>query len=253
MRILAIGDVVGDRAVSYLEEHLWDVRRANRVDFAVANGENAAEIRGLNAAQAARLFAAGVDAITLGNHTYGQKDLYPVLEADARLVRPANFPPQAPGMGYAVLPSDGGRVLVMNVCGRVFMETYADPFAAVETILRREAGNYDVSLLDVHAEATSEKLAIAHTFDGKIDVVFGTHTHVPTADEQILPHGTAYQSDVGMTGPVDGILGVSTAAVLEKFRSLMPVRFSTAAGPVRANATLFVTGSASVAPQRLVF
>ena len=250
MRILAIGDVVGDRAVSYLEEHLWDVRRANRVDFVVANGENAAEIRGLNAAQAARLLAAGVDAITLGNHTYGQKDLYPVLEAERRIVRPANFPPQAPGMGYTILPSDGGRVLVMNVCGRVFMEAYADPFATVEKILRREAGNYDVSLLDVHAEATSEKLAIAHSFDGKIDVVFGTHTHVPTADEQILPRGTAYQSDLGMTGPVDGILGVSTEAVLEKFRSLMPVRFSTSAGTVRANATLFVTGQP---PQRLVF
>ncbi len=250
MKILASGDLVGDRAVSYLEERLWAVRRENGVDFVVANAENAAEIRGLNASQASRLLAAGVDAITLGNHTYGQRDLYPVLESERRIIRPANFPPQAPGMGYAVLTADGYRVLVMNVCGRVFMEAYADPFATVESILRREAGNYDVSVLDVHAEATSEKLAIAKYFDGKINVVFGTHTHVPTADECLLPRGTAYQSDLGMTGPTDGILGVSTEAVLEKFRSMMPTRFSTAQGPVRANATLFTPGAN---PQRLVF
>lgn len=250
MKILAIGDVVGDRAVSYLEEHLWAVRRETGADFVVANAENAAEIRGLNASQASRLLAAGVDAITLGNHTYGQRDLYPVLESERRIIRPANFPPQAPGMGYTVLPAEGYRVLVMNVCGRVFMEAYADPFATVESILRREAGNYDLSVLDVHAEATSEKLAIARYFDGKIDVVFGTHTHVPTADECLLPRGTAYQSDLGMTGPTDGVLGVSTEAVLEKFRSMMPTRFSTAQGPVRANATLFIPGSL---PQRIVF
>ena len=251
MNILAIGDVVGDRAVCYLEEKLWDVRRAHQVDFVVANGENAAEIRGLNAAQAGRLLSAGVDAITLGNHAFGQRDLYPVLEEEKRIVRPANFPPQDPGMGYAVLPAvSGEHVLVMNVCGRVFMENYADPFATVEAILRREAGNYDVSLLDVHAEATSEKLALARAFDGKIDVIFGTHTHVPTADEQLLPRGTAYQSDLGMTGPVDGVLGVSTEAVLEKFRSLMPTRFTTAQGPIQANATLFTPHTI---PKRIVF
>ncbi len=250
MNILAIGDVVGDRAVAYLEQTLWGVRRAHAVDFVVANGENAAEIRGLNANQAARLLAAGVDVVTLGNHTYGQRDLYPVLESEPRIIRPANFPPQAPGMGYTVQPANGCRVLCMNVCGRVFMEAYADPFGTVESILRREAGNYDVSLLDVHAEATSEKLAIARYFDGKIDIVFGTHTHVATADECRLPRGTAYQTDLGMTGPTDGVLGVSTEAVLEKFRSLMPVRFSTSQGPVRANATLFSDGNA---PRRIVF
>lgn len=249
MNVLAIGDVVGDRAVAHLEANLWSVRRANKVNLVVANGENAAEIRGLNAAQASRLLAAGVDVITLGNHTYGQRDLYPVLEAERRIVRPANFPPQAPGMGHTVLPVSGYRVLVMNVCGRAFMEAYADPFAAVENILRREAGNYDFSILDVHAEATSEKLALARYFDGRINIIFGTHTHVPTADECLLPRGTAYQTDLGMTGPTDGVLGVSTEAVLEKFRSLMPVRFTTSPGPVRANATLF-TGST---PKRIIF
>lgn len=250
MRILAIGDVVGDRAVTYLEEHLDRVRHAQKIDFVVANAENAAEIRGLNARQAARLLAAGVDAITLGNHAFGQRDLYEVLDSERRIVRPANFPPQTPGMGYTVLPFDGGKILVMNVCGRAFMDSYADPFAAVENILRREAGNYDLSVLDVHAEATSEKLALARRFDGRIDIVFGTHTHVPTADEQLLPKGTAYQTDIGMSGPVDGILGVTAEAVLERFTSLLPTRFVTAPGEIRVNATIFTPKEI---PQRIVF
>ena len=250
MRILAIGDLVGDRAVTYLEKNLDGVRRAQKIDFVVANAENAAEIRGLNAAQANRLFSAGVDAITLGNHAYGQRDLYQVLENDRRIIRPANFPPQAPGMGYTILPFDGGKILVMNVCGRAFMDAYGDPFVAVENILRREAGNYDLSVLDVHAEATSEKLALARRFDGRINIIFGTHTHVPTADEQLLPKGTAYQTDLGMTGPIDGVLGVTTEAVLERFTSLLPTRFTTAQGEIRANATVFAVGEA---PKRVVF
>lgn len=250
MRILAIGDVVGDRAVTYLEEHLGRVRSEQNIDFVVANAENAAEIRGLNAKQAVRLFSAGVDAITLGNHAFGQRDLYQVLEDDRRIIRPANFPPQTPGMGYTLLPFDGGKILIMNVCGRAFMEAYGDPFAAVENILRREAGNYQFSLLDVHAEATSEKLALARRFDGRIDVIFGTHTHVPTADEQLLPRGTAYQTDLGMSGPVDGVLGVTTEAVLERFTSLMPTRFVTATGKIQVNATIFEKG---VVPKRIVF
>ncbi|MBE6529848.1 MAG: YmdB family metallophosphoesterase [Ruminococcaceae bacterium] len=250
MRILAIGDIVGDRAVTYLEERLRRVCREKNVDFVIANAENAAEIRGLNARQAERLFAAGVDAITLGNHAFGQRDLYPVLEEDRRIIRPANFPPQTPGMGYTLLPIDGGKILIMNVCGRAFMEAYGDPFASVENILKREAGNYGFSVLDVHAEATSEKLALARRFDGRINIIFGTHTHVPTADEQILPKGTAYQTDLGMTGPIDGVLGVSTEAVLERFTSLLPTRFSTAPGEIRANATLFTDNST---PERIVF
>lgn len=250
MRLLAIGDIVGDRAVSYLEETLGRVRQEHKIDFVIANAENAAEVRGLNARQADRLLSAGVDAITLGNHAFGQRDLYPVLEDERRMVRPANFPPQTPGMGYTILPCDAGKILIMNVCGRAFMEAYADPFATVEGILRREEGNYNFSVLDVHAEATSEKLAIAHRFDGRINVIFGTHTHVPTADEQILPKGTAYQTDVGMTGPVDGILGVTSAAVIEKFTTLMPTRFTTAQGPIRANATIF---DHNAIPKRIVF
>lgn len=251
MKILAIGDVVGDRAIRYLEDRLWDVRKETGADFVVVNGENAAEIRGLTAQGAERLFRAGADVITLGNHAFGQRDLYPVLEEDRRIIRPANFPPQTPGAGYTILRACGERILCANVCGRVFMDSYGDPFSAVEAILRREAGNYDLSILDVHAEATSEKLAIAACFDGKIDIVFGTHTHVPTADERVLPKGTAYQTDIGMTGPTDGILGVETEAVLERMCSLMPARFRVSGGPVRANATLFFTDR-KTNPERMV-
>ena len=254
MKLLALGDVVGLRAVEHLEQRLWAFRRAKDIGFVVANGENATEVRGLGAREAERLLAAGVDVITLGDHTYRIRDLYPVLEENPRVIRPANFPPQSPGMGYTVLPTDAGKLLCMNVCGRAFMDPYADPFAAVETILKREAGGYDLSLLDVHAEATSEKLAMARLFDGRVTVMFGTHTHVTTADEQILPRGSGYQTDLGMCGPTDGILGSRTDVVLEKFRTLMPVHFLPAEGPVEAHGTLFTLDDNRVAAvERVVF
>lgn len=251
MRILALGDVVGTRAIGYLEERLWSYRREKKVDLVVANGENATEIRGLCARDADRLLQCGVDVITLGNHAFGQKDLYPVLDRAERVIRPANYPPAAPGMGYTVVDANGWRILCMNVNGRAFMEPFGDPFAAVENILSREAGRYDYSLLDVHAEATSEKLAIARVFDGRVNVIFGTHTHVPTADEQILPKGTCYQTDLGMCGPVDGILGTKSECVIDKLRMLIPTRFSVAEGEIRAHGTLFDPEKKTV--ERIVF
>ena len=240
MKLLALGDVVGQRAIALIERELWKIRQTRGIGFVVCNGENAAEIRGMRAVDGERLLAAGVDVITLGNHAFGQKDLYPVLEREKRIIRPVNFPPQTPGMGYTVAVAESGeRVLCINVCGRAFMEAYASPFDTVEAVLKREAGTYDFAVLDIHAEATSEKYALARWFDGKIRVIFGTHTHVTTADEQILPHGTGYQSDLGMCGPVGGILGTDADAVIEKFRSLMPVRFTVAGGDVELHGTEF--------------
>ncbi len=251
MRILALGDVVGVRAVSYLEERLWKYRREWHVDFVVANGENASEIRGLSAREADRLLQCGVDVITLGNHAFGQKDLYPLLDRGDRVIRPANFPPATPGLGYTVADANGWRILCMNVNGRAFMDSYGDPFAAVETILSREAGRYDYSLLDIHAEATSEKLAIARVFDGRVNVMFGTHTHVTTADEQILPKGSYYQTDLGMCGPIDGIIGTKSECVIDKFRMLIPSRFAVADGEIRAHGTIFDLDKKTV--ERVVF
>ena len=255
MKLLAIGDVVGQKAIEVIGQKLWNYRKEHGVSFVVCNGENAADIRGMRAKDGERLLAAGVDVITLGNHAFGQKDLYPVLERETRIIRPVNFPPQTPGMGYTVATAETGeKVLCINACGRAFMESYASPFDTVEAVLRREEGNYDLALLDFHAEATSEKLALARWFDGKIGVIFGTHTHVTTADEQILPKGSGYQTDLGMSGPVDGILGTDAEAVIEKFRSLMPVRFSVAGGEIVVHGTIFETdGNKTEKITRVVF
>ena len=239
MRILALGDVVGTQALAYLEATLWGLRKERRIDFVIANGENASEIRGISAKDAQRLLQAGADVITLGNHAFGQRDLYPLLEQSKQIVRPANLPPTTPGMGYTIADACGYRMLCINVCGRVNMDAYGDPFDAVENILIRENGKYDYAILDIHAEATSEKLALARVFDGKIHIIFGTHTHVPTADEQILPNGSGYQTDLGMCGPHSGVIGTKTECVLERMRNLMPARFAVAEGDIQAHGTVF--------------
>ena len=239
LKILTLGDIVGSAAISYLRSNLWSVRSRLSADFVIANGENATDIHGLSAPDAEALLDSGIDLLTMGNHTYGRRDLYSFLDNDPRIIRPANFPPAAPGQGYATVHVCGYRLLVINVQGQVYMEPLADPFDTVERILTREAGDYDAALMDIHAEATSEKLALARVFDGRITAMFGTHTHVPTADEQILPHGSGYITDLGMTGPVDSILGTDPTAVITKFRTHMPQRFTVAQGPIRACGALF--------------
>ena len=240
MRILALGDVVGKVAIDYLADKLWAFRSKEKIDFCVANGENATEIRGISAADAESLLDTGVDLITLGNHAFGMKDIYSYLDANEHcIIRPANYPTDAPGVGYTVCDVNGWRVLCINVSGRVYLDPLASPFDAVDRILEREDGHYDLALLDIHAEATSEKLALGRYFDGRIQVMFGTHTHVPTADEQILPHGSGYITDLGMCGPTDGILGTDADAVIHRFRTLMPARFSVASGDVKAQGVIF--------------
>ena len=240
MRILTLGDIVGTATISYLREKLWSVRSAEKIDLVVANGENTSEIRGLSARNAEELLDTGIDLITLGNHAFGVKDLYPFLESnDQRIIRPANYPPATPGSGYTVLTVNGWRLLCINVSGRVFLDPLACPFETVDKILDREKGRYDLALMDIHAEATSEKLALAHYFDGRVQVMFGTHTHVPTADEQILPQGSGYVTDLGMCGPRDGILGVDTRVSIERLRTMMPVHLQVAKGDVRAMGAVF--------------
>lgn len=240
MRILALGDVVGQVAIEYLADKLWAFRSKEKIDFCVANGENATEIRGISAADAEALLGTGVDLITLGNHAFGMKDIYAYLDANEHsIIRPANYPTDAPGVGYTVCDVNGWRVLCINASGRIYLDPLASPFDTVDRILEREDGRYDLALLDIHAEATSEKLAIGRYFDGRIQVMFGTHTHVPTADEQILPHGSGYITDLGMCGPVDGILGTDADAVIHRFRTLMPTRFSVASGDVKAQGVIF--------------
>ena len=248
MKILAIGDIVGTKSIDYLRDNLWKIRDRYGIDFTVANGENASDIHGLSASDAASILDAGVDLITLGNHTFGKRDLYSLLGDCENIIRPANYPPMVPGGGYTTLNIDGWKVLCINVLGTALMESLACPFATVERILEREKGEYDIALLDIHAETTSEKLALARYFDGKIHVMFGTHTHVATADEQVLPHGSGYITDLGMTGPINGIIGTDADLIIEKFRTKMPVRFRVADGAIAANGAIFTVDTSGASP-----
>lgn len=239
MKILALGDVVGSKSVDYIADRLFRVKRELSVDMTVINGENASDVHGVSEKDANALFEAGADVITLGNHTYGRRDICELLSSDAPIIRPANYPPLAPGAGYTVIDVGGVRVLCINILGTALMEAMACPFATVDGILNSEKGNYDVALMDIHAEATSEKIALARYFDGRISVMFGTHTHVQTADEQILPHGSGYITDLGMCGPINSVIGTDASVVIEKMRTKMPARFTVADGEIRACGAIF--------------
>lgn len=236
MKILAIGDIVGGIAIDYLSKNLSKFVRENKINFVIANAENASEIKGISKNDAEALFNIGVDFITLGNHAFGKKDLYSFLDNNEhRIIRPCNFPTKAPGSGYTIVNIDGYKILIINALGTMYMTPLNSPFEAIDKILEREKGNYDFAILDFHAEATSEKLAIGHYFDGKISIIFGTHTHVQTADEHILPKGTAYITDLGMTGPVNSILGTKIETILDKFIMQTPQYFTVADGEIKAH------------------
>ncbi len=238
-RILALGDIVGAEATDKVCRVLNGLRRELAVDFAVANGENAAAGNGLDRASAERLLHSGVDVLTSGNHIWQKKEIEEYIEENPFVLRPANYPTGTPGRGCAIFESGGVRLLVMNVLGTVFLDPLSDPFDAVEAMLEENRGSYDFSVLDIHAEATSEKLALARFFDGRISAVFGTHTHILTADTRILPGGTGYLTDLGMCGPEDSILGVKSECVIRKLRTHRPVRFENPSGPVELNGAVF--------------
>lgn len=239
MRILFLGDIVGNASVRLISEELQNIREDMEVDFVIANGENAANIHGISASDVSTLLYAGVDFITSGNHIWGRQDIIPVLEREERLIRPLNYPSRLPGSGALVTSCNGTRILIMNVSGVAFMEPLDNPFDAVDRALASYEGRFDISVLDVHAEATSEKLAIANYFDGRINVIVGTHTHVQTADERILPNGTAYITDLGMCGPLNSIIGVKVENVISKQRNHTPARFEVADGPIELRGALF--------------
>lgn len=227
MVIIHIGDVVGTigrKAVSVL---LPDLIAEYDAGLVVVNGENAAGGNGITPSIADGIFTAGADVITTGNHVFAQKEAEELLRRDARVLRPANYPPGAPGEGAGIFPSRTGgvQVGVINLCGRVFMRELDDPFRAADSILDWMRRETPIVLVDFHAEATSEKLALSRYLDGRVSACIGTHTHVQTADEQILPGGSAHITDVGMTGAAESIIGVEIEPVLKRFRTQMPARF----------------------------
>lgn len=233
MRLLFLGDVVGKGARQALRRRLRALRRERDVAFVVANGENAAGGKGLDPDSADELFDAGVDVITTGNHVWQHSRLLPVLEHETRILRPANFPEGNPGRGFSVQrAANGASVAVVNLIGRVFMGSFDCPFRAADRILGEIATEADVVLVDMHAETTSEKVAMGWHLAGRVAGVVGSHTHVQTADARVLPGGTAYLTDAGMCGPVDSVIGMRREEVLRRFLTQMPVRFEVAKGNV---------------------
>ena len=246
MKILTIGDVVGRRSIEYLSGTLRRTAAALGADFVVCNGENASEIHGLCKTDAEALLDCGVDLITLGNHAFGSRDIYTWLDDNTDvIIRPANYPAACPGVGYTLREVSGLRILCMNLSGTAFMDPLDNPFTVVDRILDRERGEYDIALLDFHAEATSEKLAMGYHLDGRVQIVFGTHTHVPTADCRVLPKGTGYVTDLGMTGPSISVLGIQPKLSIDKFRGEMYQRYQAAEGPTKLNAVLFTIDAAT--------
>lgn len=238
IRILVVGDIVGSPGRAVFKEAVGALKKEGQVDFVVANAENAAGGRGLTLALARELFDAGADVLTMGDHVWDQKDLVKQIEGEPRILRPANLPPACPGRGWVTLETSKGRVTVINLVGRVFMPPMDCPFRAADEILGRKEEIGRVIVADVHAEATSEKIALGRYLDGRVSVVVGSHTHVQTADEAVLPGGTAYITDLGMTGPKDSILGRDCEAVISRFVTGLPAQFKVAKNDVKLEGVL---------------
>jgi 2',3'-cyclic-nucleotide 2'-phosphodiesterase len=233
MKILIIGDVVAKPGRVAVLERIQDLREQHAIDLAIMNGENLAGGFSITPSIGEQLFAAGIDVMTSGNHIFDKKEAIPYIEKQTRLLRPANYPPNSPGNGIWIGHAAGVSVAVINLMGRVFMPPSDDPFRTSDSLINRLSSETKVRIVDMHAEATSEKVAMGRYLDGRVSVVYGTHTHVPTADEQILPGGTAYLTDVGMTGSYGGVIGMNTADVIARFTSATAGRAGHASGEVR--------------------
>ncbi|MFA4984529.1 MAG: TIGR00282 family metallophosphoesterase [Candidatus Omnitrophota bacterium] len=239
MRILFIGDIVGSPGRNAVVKMVPDLKKQERLDFVIANAENAAGGSGITPQVAGELFSCGVDVLTSGDHIWKKRDIFELIKEEKRILRPLNFPPGAPGSGKEVFNSpSGAKVGVINVQGRVFMEALECPFRTVAEAVNELQGETKVIIVDIHAEATSEKIALGWYLDGKVSAVLGTHTHVQTADEKILPHGTAYITDAGMTGPFDSVIGRRVEDVLERFTSCVPVRFEVASDNIQLHGAI---------------
>lgn len=240
MKILAVGDIVGEAGLDTLHALLRRLKRTHEVDFTVVNGENAAG-RGLTPQQAEEMFDAGADVVTLGNHTFQKRQIVPYLEETPYILRPANLAPQTPGLGFGIFDGpQGARILVMNLIGRCDMQYGPDnPFLCADRILKEAQGKYDIALCDFHANATSEKLAMGYYLDGRCAAVWGTHTHVQTADERVNPKGTGYITDIGMTGPTVSVLGVCPEQSIAMFRGDLTEYFKTAPGECALSGAVF--------------
>ena len=233
MRILFISDIFGKPGRNAVFEKLPSLVEERCLDFVVANGENAASGAGITSNIAQKLLDAGVDLLTTGNHVWRQRDIFPFLDESSQIIRPYNYLKDNPGSGWSVIEKHGSRLAVINLMGNLYINAPVGAFQSIDAALAELPQDVNHVLVDMHAEATSEKVAMGHYLDGRVSAVIGTHTHVQTADEHILPGGTAYITDAGMTGPHDSVIGVDKRIILQRFLTQMPIRFEVAEGGVR--------------------
>lgn len=239
MRLLIIGDIVGRCGRRAVKVNVGSLKKECNLDFVIANGENAAGGKGITEDTARELFSCGVDVLTMGNHVWNKREAFEYIDRERRIVRPANYPPGVPGSGWAVYDAPGKIAIgVINLAGRIFQQPIDCPFRKADLILSGIKDKTRIVIVDFHAEATSEKVAMGWYLSGRVSAVVGTHTHVQTADERILPGGTAYITDLGMTGPTDSVIGVKKDIAIEKFTTQIPQHFEVAAGPFQFNGAI---------------
>lgn len=239
MKILAVGDLVGEGGVKKLKDALPKIKEEENVDFVIVNAENSAGGMGITTKIFNDLLNLNIDAITMGNHTWGKKDIFSFIDNE-KLIRPANYSEEVPGKGYGIYKCNGKKICVINLIGRTDMSVLSEnPFLKINKILEDVKNKSDIIILDFHAEATAEKIAMGYYLDGKITAMFGTHTHVATADEQILKNGTAYITDIGMTGPKNSVIGMDIDASIKRFETTLPERYKLAEGSCNLNGCIF--------------
>ncbi len=245
IRILALGDVVGESGTLFLRENLWEIRRDKNLDAVIVNGENSATRGGIDRESSEIILEAGADVITTGNHIWQQKSFHSYLDDSEAVLRPANYPDACFGKGYVITDVNGYKMLTVSLLGTVFLESLASPFETIEKILAREKGIYDFAVVDIHAEATSEKIALGLFLDGKVSIVFGTHTHIQTNDARVFPNGTGYVTDVGMTGVYNSVLGIDADLMIKRFVTKIPQYHNTAKGEITMSGAIFELDTSS--------
>ena len=237
MRVLAIGDLVGENSINKLKKELANIQEAENIDFTIVNAENVAGGMGITTNCFNQLNKMNIDVITMGNHTWGKKDIFSFID-EPKIIRPANYSKGVPGHGYTVVEKEGKKIAVINLIGRTDMGVLSEnPFLCIDDILKEI--NADYTIVDFHAEATAEKLAMSYYLDGRVNILFGTHTHVQTADETVLPKGTGYITDIGMTGPIKSVIGMDVDASLKRFVTSLPERYKLAVGDCMLNGVVF--------------
>lgn len=239
MRVLAVGDIVGENGLKKAKEVLPNLKRDKNIDFIIMNGENVAGGMGITEKLYNEMLSIGVNVVTMGNHTWGKKEIFNFIDSP-QLIRPANYPEGVVGKGYGIYECKGKRIAVINLIGRTDMNVLSEnPFIKVKQILKEVQKESDIIIVDFHAEATAEKIAMGYYLDGEVSIIFGTHTHVQTADEAILPHGTAYITDIGMTGPKNSVIGMDIKASIKRFETTLPEKYKLADGICMLNGCIF--------------